>query len=160
MQLAAVRRARVVALTSQAKADLVAASGADAVVARESTDLGEAIGAAAPDGLDVVADVVGGSTVEEVLPALVEGGRWVIAGAVGGPVIRFDLRRLYLHNRRLIGSSMHSPAHFQRLVDEVRNGRIAPRVAATFPLADIHEAQRTFQQHRHVGKIVLLPVSG
>lgn len=160
VQLAAARRARVVALTSQAKADLVAASGADAVVARESTDLGQAIGAAAPDGLDAVADVVGGSTVEEVLPALVEGGRWVIAGAVGGPVISFDLRRLYLHNRRLIGSSMHSPAHFQRLVDEVRNGRIAPRVAATFPLADIHEAQRTFQQHRHLGKIVLLPAGG
>lgn len=124
---------------------------------RAAADLEAEIRSASPRGLDAVADVVGGRMVETVLPLLKEGGRWVIAGAVGGPLVTFDLRRLYLHNRRLIGSSMHTPAHFRRLVREADAGRIHPRVAATFPLTEVHEAQRLFQRREHVGKIVIRP---
>lgn len=157
VQLAAARGARVIALTSEPKAGRVAAAGAHAVLTRESPDVAGAARRAAPDGLDAVADVVGGQVVGALLPQLKEGGRWVVAGAVGGPVITFDLRRLYLHSRRLIGSSMHSPAHFRKLVEEARAGRIRPIVAHAFSLADIHEAQRTFKLRAHVGKIVVCP---
>ncbi len=110
-----------------------------------------------PRGLDAVADVVGGETVAAALPTVRDGGRWVIAGAVAGPVITFDLRRLYLHNIRLIGSSMHSPAHFAQLADAAALGTIRPRVAARYDLADIHTAQSEFLKRAHVGKIVIIP---
>ncbi|QDI93036.1 Zn-dependent oxidoreductase [Salicibibacter halophilus] len=160
VQLAAARDATVIALTSSGKAEKVTEAGATYVVDRDSTDVEKNILEVAPRGLDIVADVVGGETVASVLPLLREGGRWVIAGAVGGPIVTFDLRRLYLQNRRFIGSSMHTPAHFRKLVVEANSGKISPRVAETFPLSKIHEAQRFFQQRKHVGKIVVLPSIG
>src|SRR5699024_7601397 len=104
-----------------------------------------------------VTDVVGGMTIERILPLIREGGRWVIAGAVGGPVVNFDLRRLYLNNKRMIGSSMHTPSHFRKLIEEANSGRFQPRVAQTFALSDIHNAQKVFQERRHVGKVVIIP---
>src|SRR5699024_6573987 len=126
-------------------------------VDRQSIDIGADISEVAPRGLDAVADVVGGRMVANILPLLREGGRWVVAGAVGDPIATVDLRRLYLHNRSLIGSSMHTPAHLRKLVDEANAGKINPRIAKTFPLEKIHEAQRFFVQPQHVGKVVVLP---
>ncbi len=159
VQLAAARGASVIAMSKSAKAKEVTAAGATYVIDRDSDSIGENILDAAPDGLDVMADVVGGEMVTSMSPLLKEGGRWVIAGAVGGSVVSLDLRRLYLHNRRLIGSSMHTPAHFRELVEEANAGRINPRVAETFPLSRIHEAQYFFKQQQHVGKVVILPSS-
>jgi len=81
----------------------------------------------------------------------------VIAGAVAGPVVAFDLRRLYLHQRVMIGSSMHTPAQFAELVDRARAGDVVPRVAASYPLAAIHDAQREFLGRAFVGKVVVTP---
>ncbi|SFN22100.1 NADPH:quinone reductase [Pseudonocardia ammonioxydans] len=157
VQLAAARGARVVASTSRAKSELVAEAGAHRVVHRDDGDLAAAVATAAPDGLDAVADVVGGAAVGALLPALHDGGRWVVAGALGGAVIDLDLRRLYLHNIALIGSSMHTPAHFARLAGIARAGGIRPRVAARHALVDIHAAQQEFARGEHTGKIVVLP---
>jgi NADPH:quinone reductase-like Zn-dependent oxidoreductase len=71
--------------------------------------------------------------------------------------VEFDLRRLYLHNISLIGSSMHTREHFASLVDDARRGTVRPVVAGRHALEDIHEAQRQFLQGRHVGKIVITP---
>jgi len=102
-------------------------------------------------------DVVGGAGIDRLMPLLRDDGRWVIAGAVGGAVVPFDLRRLYLHNLRLIGSSMHTREHFAKLVDVARSGSARPRVAGRHTLAGVHEAQRQFLERRHVGKIVITP---
>lgn len=157
VQLATARGAWVIALTSQRKSHLVRQAGAHAVIHRDSSSWATAIARVAPDGLDVVADVVGGDTVAAALPAVRDGGRWVIAGAVAGPVITFDLRRLYLHNIRLIGSSMHTPAHFAQLADAAVRCTIVPRIAARYDLTDIHTAQCEFLRRSHVGKIIIVP---
>jgi hypothetical protein len=39
----------------------------------------------------------------------------VIAGALGGYDVAFDVRRLYLHNAQVIGSAMRTPRHFDLL---------------------------------------------
>ena len=155
VQLAAARGAGVVAVTSRSKADAVRDAGAAHVVCRDAGDLAEQVAGAVPGGLDAVADVAGGSGLEELMPLLRDDGRWVIAGAVAGPVVSLDLRRLYLHNLRLVGSSMHTRAHFAKLVDVARAGSIQPQVAGQHALADIHAAQQQFLERRHVGKIVI-----
>lgn len=81
----------------------------------------------------------------------------VTAGAIAGPVIALDVRRLYLHQRTVIGSTMHTPEHFRRLAVVARSGGIRPLVAATYPLAQIHAAQARFLAKDFVGKIVLEP---
>lgn len=159
VQLAAARGARVLAMTSGAKAEAVRAAGAEVTVSRDvdPARLQADLRAAAPAGLDAVADVAGGPWLERVLPELHDGARWVIAGAVAGPVVSFDLRRLYLHNLSLIGSSMHTRAHFAELAELARTGTLRPRIAATYRLSDIHAAQEEFRHGSGVGKIVVVP---
>ncbi|TFC19619.1 Zn-dependent oxidoreductase [Cryobacterium algoritolerans] len=157
VQLAAARGAHVLAITSGSKGDAVLANGAAQVFSRDSSDVLAQISAAAPNGLDVVADIAGGPGLAALMPLLRDNGRWVIAGAVAGPVVEFDLRRLYLHNVQLIGSSMHTRVHFRRLVDLARGGQVSPQVSSTFSMAEIAKAQEEFSTRRHIGKIVLLP---
>ena len=157
VQLAHARGARVVALTTAATSDAVLAAGASYTISRDDPSIAERVREAADAGLDVVADVVGGWVFDQLFPLLATGGRWVTCGAVADPIVQLDLRTLYLHRRRLIGSTMHTPTQFRRLVDDARQGRIVPRVARTYPLTQIHAAQEDFVTGNHVGKLVLLP---
>lgn len=156
VQLAAARGATVIALTSGTKADQVRSAGATHVLIRGDGDLSAQLRTIAPR-LDVVADVAGGPLLGQLLPALTDDGRWVIAGAVAGAVVSFDLRRLYLHNRSLIGSSMHTRTHFALLAQAAREGHLHPRIAGRYRLSDIHRAQQAFLQGQHVGKIIVAP---
>ncbi|MFJ8866428.1 zinc-binding dehydrogenase [Streptomyces sp. NPDC102473] len=156
IQLARARGARVLAVSSGSKIDAVREAGAHDVLDR-ARDIAGQIRAAAPEGIDVALDVVAGQLVGDALPLLREGGRWVVAGALGGYDVAFDVRRLYLHNAQVIGSAMHTPAHFALLMDLARRGGIRPVVAATFPLDQAARAQEELARRVHVGKIVLHP---
>lgn len=156
MQIARARGARVLAVSSGPKAGAVREAGAHEVVDRAG-DVAEQIRAAAPEGLDIALDVVAGELVGEVLPLLREGGRWVVAGALGGHEVTFDVRRLYLHNAQVIGSSMHTPTHFDLLMDLARRAEVQPVIAATFPLTQAARAQEELSRREHVGKIVMHP---
>jgi NADPH:quinone reductase-like Zn-dependent oxidoreductase len=156
VQLARARGAHVIAMTTEAKSSRVAQAGA-AVIIDRNRPVGRALRQVVPEGLSAVLDVVGGPILLDVLPHLRDGARWVIAGALGGHTVPIDLRRLYLHNIAIIGSSMHTPHHFALLAAEARQGNIRPPIAATYDLADIHQAQDAFVARNHVGKIVLRP---
>lgn len=155
VQLALARDAVVTALTTTAKAEFLLQAGAHDVLLRDRSDWQSQLNT---DGLfDVIADVVGGGTFEAVLPCLRTGGRLVTAGAIVGPVVTLDLRVLYLRQRQIIGSTMHTPEHFRALVEAVRIGAIDPLVAATYPLDEIHTAQDRFLQKDFTGKLVIIP---
>ncbi|MGI9621725.1 MAG: zinc-binding dehydrogenase, partial [Acidimicrobiales bacterium] len=84
-------------------------------------------------------------------------GRLVVAGAVAGPVVDLDLRRLYLRQRRITGSTMHTRGDFVQLAQLARNSAVHPLVAAVYPLAEIHDAQQRFLRRDFMGKVVLSP---
>lgn len=157
VQLAHQLGAEVIALTTAETAEAVGAAGAARIVDRHGdveAQLAE-VAAAGADGLDVVVDVVGGALFARWLAHLRRHGRIVVAGAVAGPRVEIDLRRVYLGQQRIIGSSMHTPADFGRLVDLARRGRLAPVVAAVFDLGDLHAAHEAFASGRLVGKVVV-----
>ncbi|MEU4314167.1 zinc-binding dehydrogenase [Nocardia sp. NPDC024068] len=156
VQIARARGARVIAISTGSKSESVRAAGADEVVDR-ARDIAEQVRATAPEGIDVVLDVVAGDLVAAGLPLLREGGRWVVAGALGGYDVHFDVRRLYLHNAQLIGSAMHTRTHFRLLVDLAVRGAIHPVIAAAYPLEEAALAQEQLARRGHVGKIVLHP---
>ena len=156
VQIARARGARVLAISSGPKIDAVREAGAHHVIDRAG-DITEQIRAASPTGIDVALDVVAGELVGDGLPLLRESGRWVVAGALGGYGVAFDVRRLYLHNAQVIGSAMHTPAHFDLLVDMARRAEIQPVIATAFPLEEAAQAQEELARREHVGKIVLRP---
>ncbi|WP_433341058.1 zinc-binding dehydrogenase [Streptomyces sp. CA-253872] len=156
VQLARARGARVVALSSGAKLAAVREAGADVVVDRAG-DVVARLREAAPDGFDVALDVVAGELLGEGMPLLREGGRWVVAGALAGWAVTLDVRRLYLHNAQVIGSSMHTRTHFALLMDLAREGAVRPVIAASYGLEDAARAQQELERRGHVGKLVLRP---
>ncbi|MGW4528774.1 zinc-binding dehydrogenase [Amycolatopsis sp. NPDC004378] len=157
VQLARSRGARVVAVCSGAKGEAVRSAGADAVVDRRRGHVLTDAAAAAPEGYDAVVDVAAGAVLGPGLGLLKAGGRWVVAGALDGWDVSIDVRRLYLANLSLVGSTMHTPRIFGHLVEIARRGDVRPVIAATFPLGEVREAQKQLARRRHVGKLVVVP---
>lgn len=157
VQLAVARGAHVVAVSSAAKAGAVRAAGAHRVVDRGRGSVVADVRDVAPDGIDVAVDLVAGAVLGEGLSLLRPGGRWVVAGALGGHRVELDVRQVYLANRALVGSTMHTPAVFRRLVGMAREGAVRPVVAATYALDDLHRAQADLAGRTLVGKLVVIP---
>jgi NADPH:quinone reductase-like Zn-dependent oxidoreductase len=84
-------------------------------------------------------------------------GRYVVAGAIAGPLVRLDLRTLYLNHLEMIGSTLGTRKEFIDLVSYIEDGRVKPLLAGTYPLADIRCAQEDFKSKTFFGKLVLVP---
>jgi len=147
IQLVKRRGAHVTALTSAAKAGALRDLGADATLDRDA--------ALSPRAFDVVLDLVGGAGWSAVIEALRNGGRYVTAGAIAGPIVELDLRTLYLRDLAFFGCT-HQPANvFTDLVAYIEAGEIRPVIAQTFALSELRAAQEAFIGKSHVGKVAI-----
>ncbi|WP_424988474.1 alcohol dehydrogenase family protein [Microbulbifer sp. S227A] len=151
VQLARARGAKVIAITSPAKAEALRDLGAATTLGRDD-DILAALGAAS---VDVVVDLVAGPNWPVLLDVLRSGGRYAVAGAIGGPMVELDVRTLYLKDLSFFGCTVLEPEVFGNLVGRIERGEIKPLVAETHPLRDIGKAQQNFGEKGHIGKIVL-----
>ena len=151
VQLARARGAQVIAVTSPTKADDVRRLGAGQTLTREDSIV-EKLG---QDSVDVVIDLVGGTQWPELLDVLRPGGRYAVAGAIGGHMVELDIRTLYLKDLSLFGCTVLEPRVFTNLITAIEDGDVIPVVAKTFPLEQIAAAQTEFMSKKHTGKIVL-----
>jgi NADPH:quinone reductase-like Zn-dependent oxidoreductase len=155
VQLAKLRGARVVAITSATKRDDVAALGADRIVVRQADRVPEEAMEANGGPFHAVADVVGGPDFGGWLEALRRGGHYVTSGAIAGPMVELDLRTLYLKDLTMHGATVYEPRVFSDLVGHIEGGRIRAVVGGVYRLEDIHSAQEAFLAKRHVGSLVI-----
>ena len=153
VQLAKRRGAHVIAVAGRAKAAAVRTIGADEVIDRDA-DLVAAIGRGS---IDVVVDLVAGTSWPRLIDVLRRGGRYATAGAIGGPRVELDVRTLYLKDLTLFGCTFQEVDVFRNLVSYIERGDIRPLVARTFPLSEIGRAQEEFLAKAFTGKLVLIP---
>lgn len=153
IQLARRRGARVIAITSREKADAVKELGCDIVLQRGQN----AVDMLGENSIDLVADNVAGSQFGDMPKLLRRGGRYVSSGAIGGPIVSFDMRDFYLKDLTFIGCTAWDEPVFPNLVSYIEKSEIKPLLAGVFPLERIADAQREFMQKRHVGNYVLIP---
>jgi NADPH:quinone reductase-like Zn-dependent oxidoreductase len=151
VQLAKLRGARVIAVSIDEKASLLQNLGADQILSRH-VPLPSQIGL---NAVDVVIDLVGGKDWPLLLEVLKPTGRYASSGAVAGPIVSLDLRTFYFKDLTLFGCTVYPPEVFASLVGHIERGSVRPVVAEVFPLARIVDAQKTFLERKHVGKIVL-----
>ena len=155
IQLCRLRGARVIAIASSSKTDLLTKLGADQVIDRDIDNLEQAIRDAGGGSVDVALDVVGGSTFMPLINALRQGGRYSSSGSIAGPLVEFDLRQLVYRDLQLTGATIVPPGTMQRLVSLIEQDLLEPLLAQTFPLEDLASAQETFLRKKHVGNIVV-----
>lgn len=157
VQLAKRRGAWVLAITNQAKMDAIRELGADAVLDRNQKDLEHQMREIVPGGeVDVFADVVGGASFSMCFNLLSRGGRYVTSGAIAGPIVKLDLRTLYLKDLEMHGATVMPVGLFEDLVGYIENGEIRPLLAKEFSISDIKKAQENFLAKKHIGNIVIL----
>ena len=153
VQLARRRGAQIVAVAGKSKIEAVRSLGAHQVI-----DRGERIAdAAGRNTVDVVVDLVAGPQWPELLDVLKAGGRYACAGAIAGPIVKLDVRTLYLKDLSLLGCTFQDDIVFENLVNYIEHDEIRPLVAETYPLSAIIEAQKKFLKKEFVGKLVLMP---
>lgn len=152
VQLAKLRGAKVVAICGADKRDRLLAVGADQVIER-GANLIEALGV---NSVSVVVDLVAGPTWPDYLEVLKPGGRYAVAGAIGGHSVTLDVRTLYLKDLSFFGCTSLESNVFRNLIGYIEMGGIKPLIEATYPLEEIKQAQQAFAAKTHVGKVVLI----
>ena len=153
VQLAKRRGASVTAICGASKMDAVRDLGANRVIERDA-DLVDALG---KESVDVVVDNVAGPGFPQMLKVLKRGGKYTSSGAIAGPVVELDMRDMYLKDITLVGCTAWDEPVFPNLVGYIERNEIRPLLAATYPLAEIADAQRAFLEKKHVGNFVLIP---
>ena len=157
LQLIRRRGAEAIALASEAKHAELAPLGAT-LLPRSPANLPAALkDATGHEDVTVVADVVGGAGFPALIDALARRGRYVVSGAIAGPIVDLDLRTLYLRDLTFLGSTVTALHVFADLVGYIERGEVRPLLAGTYPLKRLREAQAAFADKRHVGNIVVVP---
>ena len=153
IQLAKRRGCHVISISAASKFSILQSLGADI-----SLDRGEPIAETlGNNSIDVFVDVVGGPQWPELLDTLKPRGRYAVSGAIAGPIVQMDLRKLYLKDLTLHGCTSQDANVFPDLVRYIEGHEIKPLVAKRFPLRDIVLGQEEFLSKKHVGKIILNP---
>ena len=166
IQQAKAAGARVVTTSRGAdKAEAALALGADRALDSTAEDFVAAI--QAEGGADVVLDMVAGDLVQRNLDALKPDGRLVVIAVQGGARATIEVGRLMVRRLTLAGSTLRprsadEKARLARAVEEtvwpwIAQGKVAPVIDRTFPLAEAAKAHAWLEAGRHVGKVVLVP---
>ena len=158
IKLAKVRGAKVTAISSGDKVHLVKQFGCEEILDRTAPDDSFLKHIKKLESsFDVVADTVGGIYFSKIFDTIRPGGKYVCSGAIAGPTVNLDLRKLYLKDITAIGSTSWMHQSFKRIVELIESKQIEPLVHKCLPLADIVKAQKMFAETKPFGKIVLIP---
>ena len=168
VEIAKAAGARVIAAaSSDAKLDVCKAHGADALINYETQDLRAALkDANGGKPVDVVYDPVGGSYTEPALRSIARRGRYLVIGFANGEIPRIALNLPLLKEASLVGVfwgefARHEPkanaAAMAKLIEWLREGRLAPLVSARYPLSQVPQALNALASRRATGKIVVVP---
>ena len=162
--------ARVIAaVSSEEKAEVACAAGADSAVIYPAGQLDpktlsqlfkDAVG---PAGADVILDPVGGDYTEAALRSIAWEGRFLVVGFPAG-IAKLPLNLTLLKSCDICGvfwgafaarDPKANAAHVEQLFRWWGEGKIAPKISATYPLERAGEAIAALRDRKAVGKLVV-----
>ncbi|HTE13965.1 MAG TPA: NADPH:quinone oxidoreductase family protein [Burkholderiales bacterium] len=159
----------VAAVSSEEKARIARASGADHVVRTDAADLRvsfrkQVFDAVGQRGIDLVLDSVGGDVFDACLRVMAWCGRLVIIGFAAGRIPEVKAGYLLVKNISLIGLQSsdyreRSPEvvgkAYEHLFALYEQGKIRPQVMAAYPMKDYLAALNTVKDRKVLGKVVI-----
>lgn len=139
--------------------------GADVGICYTDADWAQQVHAAAPDGVDVILDSVGGQVSAASLELLAPFGRLVIYGAASGELPALPMSSLYalrsVTGFGLLAWRMARPDQARHEMTEVAEhaaeGRLRAVVQATFPLEEVAQAHALLENRDRLGRVLLVP---
>jgi NADPH2:quinone reductase len=166
VEIAKLMGARVIAVvSSDEKAKIAKVAGADEVILFPGTDLkAEVRNLTGGQGADVVYDCIGGDASEPLVRALAWKGRFLVVGFAAGEIPKIPLNLLLLRGAEIVGvfwgeAVKRDPAahraNMLRVMDWVRDGKLVPRIQATYSLDEIVDALGVLERREATGKIVV-----
>jgi NADPH:quinone reductase len=167
IQLAKLFGARVFTTAgSDEKCEACRKLGADRAINYRTEDFAEAIADGTEGrGVDVILDMVGGDYLAKNIKSLAPEGRHVSIAFLNGSKAEVSFLPVMLKRLTLTGSTLRpqSVANKAAIAADLKakvwplldQGRLAPVIFATFPLAQAAEAHRLMEASSHIGKIVL-----
>lgn len=120
--------------------------------------------AAGPAGADVILDPVGGDYTEPALRSIAWEGRFLVVGFPAG-IARLPLNLTLLKSCDVCGvfwgafaarDPRRNAAHVEQLFRWWDEGKIVPRISATYPLERAGEAIAALRERTAVGKLVVV----
>ncbi|MFF2013218.1 zinc-binding alcohol dehydrogenase family protein [Streptomyces sp. NPDC058195] len=157
---------RVIATAgTAAKLDFARAHGADTGVNYTDEDWPEQIRAAAPGGVDVVLDAVGGEILHRSLDVLAPYGRLVTYGAASGELGSIPVTSLFAL-RSVTGFSLlaahaadaeRTARELAELTEYVTQGLLRTAVHARLPLTESSEVHRLLESRAPLGRVLVAP---
>lgn len=157
LQLAKLTGARVIATSRDAgKLEQARQMGADATIHSASQDIAKtALALTGGRGVDVVVENVGESVWSAAMKSLVRGGRLVTCGATTGDQPPADLRRIFIRQLQILGSTLGDFSEFRDLLALVERTGLKPVVDSTYTLNDLHAALDRLASGQQLGKIAI-----
>lgn len=163
IQLGKAAGARVIAVASSAaKQQACRELGADLAFGPEG--LREQLKSAAPQGVDVVVDPVGGPLAEAALKALAWRGRYLVIGFAQGQIPALPWNLLLLKEAALLGvwwgefakrDPRANAALLAGLLPLCESGALRPAVDSVLPMRELPQAFARMTARQVVGKLVL-----
>lgn len=157
LQIARAMGARTLVTSRHAdKLERARALGADVVIDSSREDVAKAVMAQTGGrGVDVVIENVGAAVWSSALKSLVRGGRLVTCGATSGDQPGADLRRLFIRQLQVLGSTLGSLHEMQDLLAFVNRHRLTPVMDQVFEMDEVHAALDRLESSQQFGKVGL-----
>jgi NADPH:quinone reductase-like Zn-dependent oxidoreductase len=130
------------------------AMGADHAVCSSTHDVAkEVMRLTGGRGADAVIENVGAAVWGSALKSLVRGGRIVTCGATTGDQPGADLRRMFIRQLQVMGSTLGNLSEFRDLLAVCERGLIQPVFDSVYPLAETHAALDRLASLQQFGKV-------
>lgn len=157
LQLAKQAGARVIVTSRDAdKLERARALGADGVIDSSRQDIAKAaLALTGGRGVDLVIENVGEAVWSAALKSLVRGGRLVTCGATSGDQPPADLRRVFIRQLQVIGSTYGDLKEFADLLQFVGRTGLKPVIDSEYDIDQAHAALDRLDSGQQFGKIAL-----
>lgn len=157
LQLAKAIGARVIVTSREpAKCAHALALGADAAICSTTHDVvAEVLRLTDRRGVDVVFENVGAAVWDSALRCAVRGGRIVTCGATSGDQPGADLRRVFIRQLQILGSTLGNLAELHDLVRFCTRHDLRPLIEQVYAMDEIHAALDRLASGEQFGKLAL-----
>jgi crotonyl-CoA carboxylase/reductase len=105
---------------------------------------------------DVVFEHVGRATFPTSVLTVKTFGTVVICGATSGYTLDFDVRHLWMRQKRIIGSHFANAWEATQGNALIESGKIRPVLWKTMPFDGVAQAHQAMYKNEHLGKIAIL----